>query len=71
MVKTKDLRYLRAVAINVDISRENQTATLDLPIVDNDVLAVEISLPEFRRFHQHVAEQLRQDSSLFEPVPRV
>ncbi len=70
MSVTKNLRYLEAAAINVDISRENQTATLDLPIVDNGVYAVEISLPEFRRFHQHVAEQLRQDSSLFDPVPR-
>ena len=67
---TKYLRDLEAAAINVDISRENQTATLDLPIVDNDVLAVEISLPEFRRFHQHVAERLRQDSALFDPAPR-
>jgi len=35
MVKTKYLRDLEAVSINVDISRENQTATLDLPIVEN------------------------------------
>ena len=70
MVKTTNLRYLRAAAISADISRENQTVTLDLPIIDSDVLAVEISLPEFRRFHQHVAELLRKDSALFDPVPR-
>ncbi len=71
MSKTKYLRDLEAVAINVDISRENQTATLDLPIVENGVLAVRISLPEFRRFHQHVAERLRKDPQLFDPVSRV
>ncbi len=68
MAVTKNLRYLEAAAINVNISRENQTATLDLPIVDNGVYAVEISLPEFRRFHQHVAERLRKDPQLFDPM---
>ena len=71
MAVIKNLRYLEADAINVDISRENQTATLDLPIIDNGVYAVEISLPEFRRFYQNVAERLRQDPQLFDPVSRV
>ena len=71
MVKTKYLRDLEAVSINVDISRENQTATLDLPIVDNGVYAVRISLREFHRFHQHVAERLRKDPQLFDSVSRV
>ncbi len=68
---SKLLRSHTAASINADISRVNQTVTLDLPIVDNGVLAVEISLPEFRRFHQHVAEQLRKDPQLFDPVSRV
>ncbi len=68
MAITKNLRYLEAGAITVNISRENQTATLDLPIIDNGVYAVEISLPEFRRFYQHVAERLRQDPQLFDPM---
>ena len=71
MSDTKLIRDLEAVAINVDISRENQTATLDLPIVKNGVFAVRISLPEFRRFHRHVAERLRKDPQLFDPVSRV
>ena len=71
MSDTKLLRSHTAVSINVDISRQSQTATLDLPIVGNGVLAVEISLPEFRRFHQHVAERLRKDPQLFDPVSRV
>ena len=68
---TKLLRTHTAASINADISRQNQTVTLDLPIVDNGVLAVEISLPEFRRFHQHVAERLREDPQLFDPASRV
>ena len=68
---SKLLRSHTAASINADISRANQTVTLDLPIVDNGVLAVEISLPEFRRFHQHVAERLRKDPQLFDPVSRV
>ena len=70
MVKTKSLRTLEAVSINADISRENQTVTLDLPTDGNYVYAVEISLPEFRRFHQHVAELLNKDPQLFDPVSR-
>lgn len=68
---SKLIRDFEAAAINVDISRPNQTATLDLPIVGNGVFAVRISLPEFRRFHQHVAERLRKDPQLFDPVSRV
>ena len=71
MATTKYLRSHRAATINADISRANQTVTLDLPTIDNGVLAVEISLPEFRRFHLHVAELLRKDSALFDPMPRV
>lgn len=68
---TRELRYLQAASINADISRESQTVTLDLPILGSDVLAVEISLPEFRRFYQHVAAQLDEDPALFDPMSRM
>lgn len=71
MTTEKNLREFHASTIGFDISRQNQIVTLDLQGVGTDVFAVTMPLQQFRRFHQHVAEQLRKDPQLFDPVSRV
>ncbi len=71
MSTIKSLQEFHAATISADISRPNQTVTLDLQGPGNHVFAVTMSIQEFRRFHQHVAERLRKDTQLFDPVSRL
>jgi len=71
MTTTKNLREFYAATIGFDISRPNQTVTLDLQGVGSHTFAVTMSIQEFRRFHLHVASQLHKDPQLFDPVSRV
>lgn len=72
MIEPRWLREHSAELVEVQFSRENQTAQLHFlsPSANNDALVVTIPLQQFRRFHFGIADMLQKDSALFDAPSR-